>query len=137
MYTRLSFLALGFAFVSCGGGKSPCDACGEGTLCDTNTGRCVAKMNNGVQCTPACGGAPTWSVTGDAGSYLGIGSCAPKDAGVGGSCVPNCSEGFNCQNGSCVLNGGNGPVQVTLRWNTLEDLDLHVSEPLASGAHCE
>src|SRR5439155_5805238 len=34
-------------------------------------------------------------------------------------------------------NGGGGPVQVTLRWNTSEDVDLHVREPSAAGGSCE
>jgi hypothetical protein len=37
----------------------------------------------------------------------------------------------------CVLNGAGGPVQVTLRWNTPEDVDLHVEEPLPGGGSCE
>jgi uncharacterized protein YfaP (DUF2135 family) len=36
-----------------------------------------------------------------------------------------------------VLNGNTGPVQVTLRWNQPEDLDLHVVEPLPDGGSCE
>jgi hypothetical protein len=52
--------------------------------------------------------------------------------------MPNCAEGFHCQAGSCMLNGNTGPLQVTLRWNTLEDLDLHLLEPLkVVGATCE
>jgi hypothetical protein len=86
------------------------------------------------------GGTPTYSLAPDAGNgagtYAGTGSCAPQDAGVA-SCMPNCAEGFHCQGGVCVLNGGGGPVQVTLRWNTLEDLDLHVLEPRPMGATCE
>jgi hypothetical protein len=72
-----------------------------------------------------------------AGQFMGTGSCAPQDGGVGGTCVPNCNEGFQCQGGVCVLNGGGGPVQITLRWNTHEDLDLHVLEPLPNGGTCE
>jgi hypothetical protein len=69
--------------------------------------------------------------------WNGTGSCAPQDGGAGGSCVPNCAEGFHCQGNQCVLNGGNGPVQVTLRFNLPEDVDLHVREPTATGGYCE
>jgi uncharacterized protein YfaP (DUF2135 family) len=37
----------------------------------------------------------------------------------------------------CVLNGGGGPVQVTVRWDTDTDVDLHLDEPLPGGGHCE
>jgi hypothetical protein len=72
----------------------------------------------------------------DGGYWGGVGSCAPQDAGVS-TCNPNCRDGFHCLNGNCVLNGGSGPVQVTLRWNTPEDVDLHVDEPLPTGGVCE
>ncbi len=39
--------------------------------------------------------------------------------------------------GQCVLRGSDGPVQVTLRFNQPEDLDLHVVEPLPDGGSCE
>lgn len=208
----LPLAVLLLSLAACGSKKSGlCDACGEGTLCDTNTGRCVAKNNPpGPSCTPSCsgarpvcdqvtnpqnprcvqcvtsadcagggtcssnqaclggtgggsgggGGGGGSSGTGggsggsggfdggtggtggggsvstyDAGTYTGIGSCAPQDAGTpGGSCVPACMEGFSCLSNSCVLNGGNGPVQVTLRWNTTEDFDLHLREPLGTGS---
>lgn len=64
------------------------------------------------------------------------GACAPRDAGPV-SCTVNCGDGFTCQGGTCVLNGGSGPVQITLRWNTSEDLDLHVDEPRPNGGTCE
>lgn len=48
---------------------------------------------------------------------------------VGGQCSPECNPGFHCQGSACVLNGGSGPIQVTLRWGQGEDLDLHVIEP--------
>lgn len=36
-----------------------------------------------------------------------------------------------------MLNGKNGLVQVTLRFDQAEDLDLHVIEPLRDGGNCE
>ena len=82
-------------------------------------------------------GGGTGSST-DAGVYTGVGSCAPQDGGVVGStCMPSCPEGLTCVAGACQLNGANGPVQVTLRWNTSEDVDLHVLEPLPAGGTCE
>lgn len=53
------------------------------------------------------------------------------------SCTMECDPGFVCESGRCVLNGGRGPVQVTLRWNTAEDVDLHVLEPLPGGGSCD
>jgi hypothetical protein len=50
------------------------------------------------------------------------------------SCSTTCNEGFVCQGGACVLRGGAGPVQVTLRWDTETDLDLALVEPGAQGA---
>lgn len=47
-----------------------------------------------------------------------------------------CQEGYHCENGQCVLNGNTGPLQVTLRWNTNEDVDLHLIEPHGTGS-CE
>lgn len=72
------------------------------------------------------------------GSFGGRGSCAPQDAGVA-ACNPTCRDGFTCVNGMCQLNGSSGPVQVTLRWNSQEDLDLHVDEPIpgSNGLNCE
>ncbi len=48
-----------------------------------------------------------------------------------------CPKGFTCANGQCVLNGSNGPVQVTLRFNQPADLDLYLVEPLPNGGKCE
>lgn len=62
--------------------------------------------------------------------------CVPRDAGVV-SCTLECPTGFHCVSGGCVLNGASGPVQVTLRWNTHEDLDLHLDEPTDAGGVCE
>jgi hypothetical protein len=45
----------------------------------------------------------------------------------------DCPHGFHCAEGTCVLNGDDGPLQITLRWlhnpRTPDDLDLHVVEP--------
>ena len=53
------------------------------------------------------------------------------DAGpvAAGSCNPECHRGFHCEAGRCVLNGADGPLQVTLKFGRSEDLDLHVVEP--------
>lgn len=86
--------------------------------------------------------------TGDTGTSGGSGTTGPADAGgypnggttgglcgfdagpiQGGTCVPECARGFRCVNGNCVLNGGDGPLQVTLRFPESHDLDLHVEEP--------
>lgn len=68
---------------------------------------------------------------------------APSDGGTcvmqgaPPACTASCNEGFQCLAGQCVLNGGAGPVQVTVRWDTDTDVDLHLDEPLPSGGHCE
>ena len=49
----------------------------------------------------------------------------------------DCPRGYGCISGVCVLNGQNGPVQVTLRWAKYEDLDLYVVVPLPQGGTCE
>ena len=72
----------------------------------------------------------------------------PPDAGFDAgfpvvACDPlnPCPSGFICQDGVCVLNGGQGQLQITLSWNHTprhpEDLDLHVLEPNAFGGSCE
>jgi len=61
--------------------------------------------------------------------------CAPGEVCIAGRCsarVPcaeECDHGFHCVQGECVLNGGGGDLQVTLRFSDPEDLDLHVVEP--------
>src|SRR5438105_145500 len=58
---RLFALAALTALASCGTKGGKCSECGPGTLCDTNTGMCVAGFGGsggGVAgaCTPACSG---------------------------------------------------------------------------------
>lgn len=73
---------------------------------------------------------------GGSGGGSGSGYClARSDAGT--PCTTECVHGFSCVGGRCQLNGGNGPVQITLRFPHAEDLDLHVREPLPDGGHCE
>ncbi len=53
-----------------------------------------------------------------------------------------CGHGFHCAKQAdgdeiCVLNGDDGPLQITLRWSDPQDLDLHVIEPLPDGGSCE
>ena len=52
------------------------------------------------------------------------------------NCTADCPAGFRCVSGLCRLNGGASYLQVTLRWDTYEDLDLHVIEPRDAG-FCE
>jgi hypothetical protein len=52
-------------------------------------------------------------------------------------CRDECTQGFICVGGFCELNGGTGPVQITLRFDQVTDVDLHVREPLPDGGHCE
>lgn len=112
---------------------------GGGAEMDGGTGGTGGSAGGSGGSAGGTGGTGGGFVTSsDAGSYTGIGSCAPQDGGVvGTTCVPSCPEGLTCVNGACQLNGANGPVQVTLRWNTTEDVDLHVLEPLPAGGTCE
>jgi hypothetical protein len=103
------------------------DCTGSGMSCNGATSTCVP--------TPDGGGGGAGGGGGGINADGGFPFCVPRDAGTV-ACTLECPGGFHCQNGGCVLNGGNGPVQVTLRWNTTEDLDLHLDEPSGAGV-CE
>jgi len=83
------------------------------------------------------GGAGGGAGGGGGGSGLDGGCIHPDGGGVAVPCTTECDRGFTCLNGSCVLRGGTGDVQVTLRWDQPEDLDLHVVEPLPDAGECE
>ena len=113
--------------------------CRDGDVCDPTTQACGAppdagtpdggstgadgglqgSCNASLQCDPPCGVDETCIA----------GVCKPHVA-----CQTECDPGFHCDQGQCLLNGGGGPIQVTLRWSAPEDLDLHVVEP---GGRCE
>ncbi len=115
--------APGGACVQC---RNTSDCAASGMICDGATRTCIVPAFDGG--TDGGGGGGT---SADAGFPF----CVPRDGGAP-PCSTECSNGFHCVNGSCQLNGANGPVQVTLRWNTQEDLDLHLDEPTDGGA-CE
>ena len=104
-------------------------ACGGLTpRCEPISGLCVACMDDadcgtGGQCDTSLFACTQ-------------GQCITPPAPPQVSCTPTCPEGFACQNGTCALRGGSGEVQVTLRWDTDTDLDLHLLEPTANGS-CE
>ena len=116
-------------------GSSACTARCTGTTprCDEASGVCVQCVEDAQ-----CGG-------GSRVCNFGTHRCelAPSDGGscitqaAPPSCTASCNEGFVCLAGQCVLNGGGGPVQVTVRWDTDTDVDLHLDEPLPNGGHCE
>lgn len=84
----------------------------------------TSSMGGGV----AAGGGATGGA--------GAGFCVARtDGGV--PCRDECVQGFTCVGGFCQLNGGTGPVQITLRFDQITDVDLHVREPLPDGGHCE
>ncbi|MFT3710691.1 MAG: hypothetical protein QM817_23965 [Archangium sp.] len=116
-------------------GTSLCPARCTGTtpFCDMTSATCVQCLND-----PQCGGG---SRTCDLQSHRCV--LMPTDGGTcvqhvpPMQCTSSCMEGFTCIGGSCVLNGGAGPVQVTVRWDTETDVDLHLDEPLPDGGVCE
>lgn len=112
--------------------------CGN-DVCEAVTHRCTPRATvdagSGDDAgTPTDAGADDAGID-DAGSPDAGGPCIVRPPPV--SCTTVCQEGFTCTGGQCVLNGGGGPVQVTLRWNTAEDVDLHVLEPVAGGQSCD
>jgi hypothetical protein len=113
-----------------------------GTLCDLDTHTCVAPGTGGGAGGGAGGGS---GGAGGGGNPLGppefddagvTTRCFPIDAGTR-ACTNECPTGYQCISGVCELRGKNGPVQVTLRWNTETDLDLYLVEPLPDGGACE
>ena len=75
----------------------------------------------------------------DAGVFDGGGDFIVAGACQGVNRV--CPRGFHCESGTCVLNGAQSDLQVTLQWKntprTPDDLDLHLLEPLSSTGSCE
>lgn len=71
----------------------------------------------------------------DSGVMVDAGICPPRPPPI--PCGIECQPGFQCVAGNCILNGSRGPVQVTLRWNTDEDVDLHVLEPVPGIGPCD
>jgi hypothetical protein len=93
----------------------------------TGTATIAGSTAGGTSGSTSSGG----TTSGTSGTSSGPSWTCDFDGGpaVGGSCLPECNPGFHCEAGRCALNGGNGPIQVTLRWGQGEDLDLHVTEP--------
>lgn len=84
------------------------------------------------------GGAGGGSSTGGGIAYPDGGSMCPgpRDGGIT-PCTTECPPGFFCAGNECRLNGAGADLQVTLRWDSTEDLDLHLDEPAADGGVCE
>lgn len=99
-----------------------------GSACDLNTNTCIPGGTGG-----GGGGGNMLPIFDDAGMTA---RCLPFDAGAQ-MCSTECPRGYECVSGLCKLRGSSGPVQVTLRFNQPEDLDLHVVEPLGDGGTCE
>jgi hypothetical protein len=122
----------------CGGSLTCLNECCEDTnnLCRNGSaayGPCApgwtADIGPGTGNTGCCVLADGGTGGGTGGTGGTGGSCDFDGGNVGGVCVPDCNRGFHCQNGVCQLNGGGGPIQVTLHWGQGVDLDLHVIEP--------
>jgi|APLak6261679142_1056127.scaffolds.fasta_scaffold00189_14 hypothetical protein len=111
-----------------------------GSLCDLDTHTCVAGgMGGGAG---GGGGTTTGGGTGSTAPPLWFNDagmtarCLPFDAGTM-TCTNECPKGYECLSGICRLRGSTGPIQITLRWNQPQDLDLYVVEPLPDGGSCE
>lgn len=124
-----------------GGGGVPLDPCnnscgGATPFCNADAGTCMSCLGD-----ENCGG---WNRTCNAGTcelqpsrFRPDGGTCVTNPNIGAGCNPGCNEGFTCVNGTCELNGKQGGVQVTVVWDTEEDIDLHVDEPLPAGGVCE
>ncbi len=104
-------------------GPPRCVECLKDDQCAS--GRCRQLTQT---CAPVDAGTPGDV---DGGALLDGGVCVAHQPPAG--CTLECGRGFTCVNNTCVLNGGGGPIQVTLRWDTDEDVDLHVLEPTTNG----
>jgi hypothetical protein len=108
--------------------------CTAGDVCDEGSHTCIPPQAGTGGSTGNGGGTSTGPVTFDDGGMSM--HCLQISTGPA-QCTTECSRGFECINGQCVLRGSEGPVQVTLRFNQPEDLDLHVEEPLPDGGQCD
>lgn len=140
------------------GGLGRCEVCvadgggcgGATPICDTSAARCVGCVRHEDCPSGQCElGSQVCFLVGDGGFFLDAGvdagrpdsgvfpdggpSCpGPRDGGLA-TCVTECPQGFVCSGSECVLNGKGADLQVTLRWDSTDDLDLYVLEPLADG----
>lgn len=156
-------LGAGCKKLGCANGR----VCNEATdQCETDTSSTGGQGgSSGGSAGGAAGGAAGGSAGGTAGGSAGGaaggssgGSAGGGSSGAGGGtvlmpdggypncltrqqsaliCTTDCPPGFRCVSGMCRLNGGASYLQVTLRWDTYEDLDLHVIEPLTDGGTCD
>ena len=114
----------------------PDDCPVPGSLCDLNTHTCAAPGTGGGPGGGTGGGTGTTNPPiffNDAGMTT---RCLGVDAGTM-SCTSECPKGYECLSNACRLRGSTGPIQVTLRWNQPQDLDLYLVEPLPDGGSCE
>ncbi|MBS2029105.1 MAG: hypothetical protein JST54_14475 [Deltaproteobacteria bacterium] len=110
-----------------------------------NDAQCCSNLadSSGVCVEPSgTAGSGTTSASGTTSNGTGttVGGTCPQNmpdinGGVGyvvdgGSCSElGCPNGFDCENGICVLHGANGGLQFTLSFDDPEDLDIHVAQP--------
>jgi hypothetical protein len=136
--------------MSSGGGGEVCNCSGNTPYCVNGT--CVECRNSfdcmsGQVCdfgfhvcmSPGTGGGTGGG--GNSGTVIfddaGMTAHCLQTGGPAPQCTTECNRGFICVSGQCVLRGSTGPVQITLRFNQPEDLDLHVVEPLPDAGRCE
>lgn len=115
---------------ACYGCRTFADCEGERVDCDTSTHTCY-RYDAGYG--GGSGGSPvSFDDAGLTAHCQDVTGSAPTCKGE------SCPKGYACANGACVLNGRNGPVQVTLRWDRDEDLDLYLVAPKkVGGGPCE
>ncbi len=105
--------------------------CRAGSVCEASRRTCVVVEQGDAdagQGTPDAGTPPV-----DDGGW-DAGACVPR--AVERACGAGCEKGYGCVGGVCQLNGSSGSLQVTLRWNTVQDLDLSLLAPLPDGGSC-
>ena len=97
----------------------------SGTVGSTSTGGTTSTTGTTSSSSTTTGGSTTTGTSGSTGSPDQCGVTTPADV----SCTSTCAAGYTCTSGYCALDGADGPLEITLRWNTSDDLDLHMVGP--------
>ncbi|MBS2029941.1 MAG: hypothetical protein JST54_18715 [Deltaproteobacteria bacterium] len=119
-----------------------------GTTATTETGTVGSTSTGGTTSTTGETSGSTSSGTTTSGASTTTGTSSTSTSGTSGSsgttgtadqcgvvmpveasCTSTCTTGYTCTNGLCELDGADGPLEITLRWNSSDDLDLHLVGP--------